>query len=231
MRQRLKPCWRRRLHRWRNPDSCSDTCSPTLDTPRGHWYKHKQRYQQIRCRHTHIHARLTAIFPGLPGWACRYQKGKIDLDFTAARDSEWQWHQQGHMQVCTSLQTDNNASNPPLGFLQAGCPSCCQTKSIKALKATTQIQMFSIIRGFVDTDCNSLFRVTDTDSVHIRGHNLRLYKEHCNVNRRMNAFVCRNMALYKFCIVLYCIVLSGTGYQLTPWTVTVWQYLSEDWHV
>jgi len=120
------------------------------------------------------------------------------------------------MQVCTSLQTDNNASNPPLGFLQAGCPSCCQTKSIKALKATTQIQMFSIIRGFVDTDCNSLFRVTDTDSVHIRGHNLRLYKEHCNVNRRMNAFVCRNMALYKFCIVLYCIVLSGTGYQLTP---------------
>jgi len=33
----------------------------------------------------------------------RYQKGKINLDFTEARDSEWQWHQLGHMQVCTSL--------------------------------------------------------------------------------------------------------------------------------
>ena len=50
----------------------------------------------------------------------RYQKGKTNLDFTEARDSEWQWHQLGHMQVCTSLQTDNHARNPPLCFLQAG---------------------------------------------------------------------------------------------------------------
>jgi len=40
----------------------------------------------------------------------RYQKGKTNLDFTEARDSEWQWHQLGHMQVCTSLQTDNHAT-------------------------------------------------------------------------------------------------------------------------
>jgi len=32
----------------------------------------------------------------------RYQKGKTNLDFTEARDSEWQWHQLGHMQVCKS---------------------------------------------------------------------------------------------------------------------------------
>ena len=31
----------------------------------------------------------------------RYQKGKNNLDFTEARDSEWQWHQLGRMQVCT----------------------------------------------------------------------------------------------------------------------------------
>jgi len=53
-----------------------------------------------------------------------YQKGKTNLDFTEARDSEWQWHQLGNMQVCTSLQTDNHASTSPLSFLQAGCPSC-----------------------------------------------------------------------------------------------------------
>ena len=66
----------------------------------------------------------------------RYQKGITNLDFTEARDSEWQWHQLGHMQVCTSLQTYNHASTPPLSFLQAGCPSCRPTNSIKALKAS-----------------------------------------------------------------------------------------------
>ena len=63
------------------------------------------------------------------------QKGTTNLDFTEARDSEWQWHQLGHMQVCTSFQTDNHASMPPLSLLQAGCFSCCPTNSIKALKA------------------------------------------------------------------------------------------------
>jgi len=65
----------------------------------------------------------------------QYQKGKTNVDFAEARDSEWQWHQPGHMQVCTSLQTDNHASNPPLIFLQTGCPVCRPTNSIKALKA------------------------------------------------------------------------------------------------
>jgi len=37
----------------------------------------------------------------------QYQKGKCNLDFTKARDSEWQWHQLGHMQICTSSQIDN----------------------------------------------------------------------------------------------------------------------------
>ena len=40
----------------------------------------------------------------------QYQKGKTNLDFTGARDSEWQWSQLDHMQVCTLLQTDNHAS-------------------------------------------------------------------------------------------------------------------------
>jgi len=67
----------------------------------------------------------------------QYQKGKTNLDFTEARDSEWQWHQLGHTQVGTSLQTENHASTPPLSFLQAGCPSCNPNNSIKALKART----------------------------------------------------------------------------------------------
>ena len=65
----------------------------------------------------------------------RYQKDKTNLDFTEARDSEWQWHQLGYMQVCTSLHADNHASTRPLGFLQAGCTSCRPTNRVKALKA------------------------------------------------------------------------------------------------
>jgi len=38
---------------------------------------------------------------------------KPNLDFTEARDSEWQWHQLGDMQVCTLLETDNHTSTPP----------------------------------------------------------------------------------------------------------------------
>ena len=36
----------------------------------------------------------------------QYRKGWTNLGFTEARDSEWLWHQLGHMQVCTLLQTD-----------------------------------------------------------------------------------------------------------------------------
>ena len=65
----------------------------------------------------------------------QYQKGKTNLDFTEARDSEWQWHQLGDMQVCTLLQTDTTPASHHSVFLQAGCPSCHPTNSIKALKA------------------------------------------------------------------------------------------------
>jgi len=70
-----------------------------------------------------------------------YQKGKTNLDFTEARDNEWQWHQLSHMQVRTLLQTDNHASTSPLSFLQAGCPSCHPTNSVKALKAEKKLTL------------------------------------------------------------------------------------------
>ena len=92
-------------------------------------------------QHTHTH--LTALFSRTTQ-VSRYQKGKTNLDFTEAGDSEWQWHPLGHMQVCTSLQTDNHASTPPLSFLQAGCPSCRPTNSVKALKALTMKQRQNI---------------------------------------------------------------------------------------
>jgi len=82
------------------------------------------------CAYTHTHP-FNGPLSGTTRMS-QYQKGKTSLDFTEARDTEWQWHPLGHMQVCTSLQTDNHASTPPLSFLQAGCPSCHRTNSIQS---------------------------------------------------------------------------------------------------
>jgi len=113
----------------------SITLSTAENTTHTHTCTHARTHARTHTHtHTHTHtfngpfSRTTRVSP--------YQKGKTNLDFTEARNSEWQWHQLGHMQVSISLQTDNLARTPPLSFLQAGCPSCCPTNSVIALKAT-----------------------------------------------------------------------------------------------
>ena len=104
---------------------------------RFHYYD-TRCYFNVRSKagtHTHIHPFNGPLFGTTQ--VSRYRKSKTNLDFTEARDSEWQWHQLGHMQICISLQTDNHASIPPLSFLQAGCPSCRPTNNVKALKRDT----------------------------------------------------------------------------------------------
>ena len=85
---------------------------------------------------------------GLPRWPGmrKVKPSWILLNFTEATDSEWQWHQLGHMQVCTSLQTDNHASTPPLSFLQAGCPSCRPTTNVESTEGFSTLQQ--VLREF-----------------------------------------------------------------------------------
>ena len=59
----------------------------------------------------------------------RYQKGKTNLDFTEARDSEWQWHQLGHMHVCNSLQTDRQIPHHSLLYRPYALPAAQTTAS------------------------------------------------------------------------------------------------------
>jgi len=59
--------------------------------------------------------------------------GIPNLDFTEATDSEWQWHQLGHMQVCTLLQTDNNISTPSLSFYRLDALPAAQPTELEAL--------------------------------------------------------------------------------------------------
>ena len=81
-------------------------------------------------------------FPGLPRWACT-RKVKpiwILLKQETVSGSGISWA----ICNCTSLQTENHTSTPPLSFLQAGCPSCRPTNSVKALKALKKTYMSKI---------------------------------------------------------------------------------------
>ena len=86
--------------------------------------------QQCQSTHTYTHTPLTALFSGTTQ-VSRYQKGKTNLDFSEARDSEWQWYQLGHMQVCTLLQTDNHASTPLLCFYRLDALPAAQPTASK----------------------------------------------------------------------------------------------------
>jgi len=71
----------------------------------------------------------------------RYQKGKTKLDFTEARDSEWQWHQLDRMHVCTSLQSDNHASIPPLKFFTDRMPFLPHNRQRQSAECNSNVEM------------------------------------------------------------------------------------------
>ena len=78
----------------------------------------------------------------------RYQKDETNLDFTEARDSEWQCHQLGHMQVCISLQTDNHASTPPLlSFFTGRMPFLPPNKQRQSTEGTSNLNNTYYITG------------------------------------------------------------------------------------
>jgi len=79
--------------------------------------------------HTHTHT-FNGPFSGTTQ-VSRYQKGKTNQDFTEERDSEWQRHQLGRMQVCTLLQIDNQTSTPPLCFYRPDALPAAQPTASK----------------------------------------------------------------------------------------------------
>jgi len=88
-------------------------------------------YKSKNTTHTHTHTHpFNGPFSGTT-WLSQYQKGKTNLDFTKARDSEWQWHQMGILQVCISLQTDNHASTPLLSFYRPDALPAAQPTASK----------------------------------------------------------------------------------------------------
>jgi len=79
----------------------SEVSSPVKTYVHKGTHTHAHTHARTHARtHAHTHTPSNGPLSGTTrvSW---YQKGKTNLDFTGARDSEWQWHQLDHMQVCT----------------------------------------------------------------------------------------------------------------------------------
>jgi len=103
--------------------------------------------EKVTIQHTQIHTHLFNGFFSGTTRVSRYQKVKTNLDFTEARDSEWQWHQLSHMQVCTLLQTDNHASTPSLIFFTIRMPFLLpnqQRQCTEGIKVTMQVYLLCL---------------------------------------------------------------------------------------
>ena len=107
-------CCRRLTHdwqRWQVVYACVRVCSAQY-----------HRCRLICLKQTKNKHPFNGPFPGLPRWDGTRKVKPIWIFLKQETVIEWQWHQLGHMQVCTSLQTDNHASTPPLSFFTGRMP-------------------------------------------------------------------------------------------------------------
>jgi len=65
-------------------------------------------------------------------WVSQYQKGKTNLDFTEARDSEWVASARPYASL--HLASDNHASTPPLSFYRPDALPVAQPTASKHLR-------------------------------------------------------------------------------------------------
>jgi len=92
--------------------------------------------------HTHTHP-FNGPFSGTTQ-VSRYQNGKTNLDFTEEQTvsgSGISWA------ICKSAPRSRQITTPAThhSFLQAGCPSCRPSNSVKALKAKSVNQRLKLI--------------------------------------------------------------------------------------
>jgi len=88
-----------------------------------------------------------SLCPGLPRRAGTTKIKPICI--LLEQEIEWQWHQLGHMQACTSLHTDNHASTSLLSFFYRpdGLPAAQPTASLKAPEISMENKLVNVSSG------------------------------------------------------------------------------------
>ena len=88
----------------------------------------------LQKRYTHTHTRLTALFPGLPRWASTRKVKPIWVllkqETVSGSGISWAIRKSAPRSRQITMPAPHHSV-----FLQAGCPSCRPTNSVKALKA------------------------------------------------------------------------------------------------
>ena len=124
----------------------------------------KQKGWHNAYKHTHTHTRLLALCPGLPGWAGT-RKVKpiwILLKQETVSGSGISWA------ICKSAPRSRQIATPAphrSSFVQAGCPSCRPTNSVKALKAHWQCIECQSILWLCETYRSLLLIITKSVSL------------------------------------------------------------------
>jgi len=114
---------------------------------------------QVRLRtaisHTRTHTHLTALWPGLPGWAGTRKAKQIWIFLKQETVAPAGPYASLHLAPC---------QHPITLFLQAGCPSCHPINSIKAQGHNTDISVYFILHVhrapiiFESTYCDKVTR-------------------------------------------------------------------------
>ena len=94
-------------------------------------------YTRQQLTYSHIHT----FFQDYPRWAST-RKVKPIWILLKKRQSEWQWHKLGYMQVCTSLQTDNHTSTSPLKFFTGRMPFLPPTQQRQSTESNSPIHYY-----------------------------------------------------------------------------------------
>ena len=100
-------------------------------------------YIKNRINNTHTHTRLTALCPGLPRWAGTRKLKPIWIllkqETVGGSGISWAICKSAPRSRKKTAPDRQPCQHPTTQFLQAGCPSCRPTNSVKALKAINRI--------------------------------------------------------------------------------------------
>ena len=129
----------------------------------------RQTNQSTNCMNALFLSILTAIFPGGPGLAST----RMSQFWVFGAKDDWSGGDNWSYKTCKAPVKMSPPTNKHQSFLQAGCPSCRLTNSVKALKGKlceviTQFQPCILAVHFCSDKKHKLLRVTCYGQTHIR---------------------------------------------------------------